>query len=426
MRDYLIKTLRMELKPALGCTEPIAIALATASAGDYFNGEIAKIELELSGNILKNAMGVGIPGTGMIGIDLAAILGAIAGKAQKGLEVLEDINQSDIDRSVKIKEKDIVTIEVSKRPEKLYIRGRIYNSEGKWVEAEIVDVHDQVTRIESDTGILFERELNKDDSVMNSDEDHIISVRAIYDFALSVDLEAVDFVLEGVKLNSALSEVGLQRDWGLKVGKSIQRSIEKGYMSDDYKNYSMMKTAAAVDARMDGSKLAAMSNSGSGDQGITAIVSVYSAWEKMNLSEEKLIRALVISNLMPIHIKRKLGRLSALCGATVAGVGAAAGIVYLLDGDFNQIVKAMNNQIGGITGLFCDGAKTSCSFKAANSIDAAFNSAFAALEGNGIRGYEGIIDDDIEKSINNMARLGNEGMRETDKMILDIMIEKTI
>lgn len=425
MREHLIKTLRMELKPALGCTEPIAIALATAAAGEYFKGEIAKIELELSGNILKNAMGVGIPGTGMIGIDLAAILGAIAGNAQKGLEVLENINQTDIEKSVKIKKKDIVAIEISKRPEKLYIRGRIYDSEGQWVEAEVVDVHDQVTRIESNTGLLFEREMGTENSLINSD-DKVITAKAIYDFAVSVDLESVDFVLEGVKLNSALSEEGLHGDWGLKVGKSLQRSIEKGYMCDDYKNYSVMMTAAAVDARMDGSKLAAMSNSGSGDQGITAIVSVYSAWEKMKLDEEKLIRALLISNLMPIHIKRKLGRLSALCGATVAGVGAAAGIVYLLDGDYDQIIKAMNNQIGGITGLFCDGAKTSCSFKVANSIDAAFNSAFAALEGNGIRGYEGIIDDDIEKSIRNMARLGNEGMYETDKMILDIMVEKTI
>ena len=424
MKDFLIRTLKEELKPALGCTEPIAIALASAYAGKYLEGSIAKIELELSGNILKNAMGVGIPGAGMIGIDIAAILGLVAGNSEKGLEVLEDINKNDVEKSIVIKEKNIVSINVSNRPEKLYIKVRLIDEEGQWVESEIIDVHDRLARIESNSGLIFEKEITTENNVAFKSEDKKTSVKAIYDFAMTVDIKEVEFVLEGVKLNLALSKEGLEGEWGLQVGKTMKKNIENGLLGDGYKTYSVMTTTAAVDARMDGSKLPAMSNSGSGDQGITAFLPVYSMWEKAKLDDEKLIRALVLSNLIPIHIKKQLGRLSALCGATVAGVGASVGIVYLMGGDYNQILKAISNQIGGITGLFCDGAKTSCSFKVANSVDAAFNSAMIALDGKGIRGYEGIVDDDIEKTIRNMAVLGNEGMKKTDEMILDIMIEK--
>jgi L-cysteine desulfidase len=425
MKDYLIRTLRQELKPAQGCTEPVAIALAAAYAAKHMTGKMKKIELELSGNMLKNAMGVGIPGTGMIGIDIAAILGVIAGKSESALEVLEAVTPEDVKKSVEMRALDMVKISISTRPEKLYIRARIISEDGHWVEAEIIDVHDQLVRITSDSETIFEKQKEEKAVHVIGNEDKQTSVKEIYDFAMSVDVEDVRFILEGVKLNKALAEDGLDKDYGLQVGKSIRRSIEKGWLTEDYKTYALMNTAAAVDARMDGSKLAAMSNSGSGDQGITAYVPVFSTWEKLGKSEDELIRALVLSNLLPIHMKKKLGRLSALCGATVAGVGASAGIVYLLGGNYDQTIQAMKNQIGGITGLFCDGAKTSCALKVANAVDASYNSALTALSGFGIQGYEGIIDEDIEKSITNMASLGNEGMRRVDEMILDIMVKKT-
>ena len=303
--------------------------------------------------------------------------------------------------------------------------GRLIAEDGSYVEAEIVNVHDRLERIASDKGEIFKLEEKKEKVVELKSEDLKTSVKEIYDFAMSVDLEEVRFVLEGVKLNGALAEDGLSKAYGLQVGRAIQRSIEKGILSNDYKNSALMNTAAAIDARMAGSKLAAMSNSGSGDQGITAFVPVISVWKKLDGNEEQLIRALVLSNLIPIHIKKQLGRLSAICGATVAGVGAAVGIVYLLGGNYDQMVMAIQNQIGGITGLFCDGAKNSCAVKAANSVDAAFNAATIALNGFGIQGYEGIVDDDVEMSIQNMAVLGSEGMKRTDEMILEIMVNKT-
>ena len=423
MKDYLIRRLKEELKPALGCTEPIAIALAAANSAKHIKGELSAIELELSGNILKNAMGVGIPGAGMTGIDIAAILGAISGNPEKGLEVLEDITSDDVEKGKLIKENDIVTVKVSERPEKLYIRARIYNQEDKWVETEIIDIHDRIVSIKSENEVFFEKVKEEEKIELESDEKEI-TVKTIYDFAMDVDIDKVRFILDAVKLNSILSEEGLKGEWGLQVGKSIKKSIEKGILQEDYKNFSLMNTAAAADARMDGSKLAAMSNSGSGNQGITATMPVYSVWLKAKKSEEKLIRALLLSNLIPIHMKKSLGRLSALCGATIAGVGASAGIVYLLGGDYDQMIKAMKNQIAGITGLFCDGAKTSCALKVASSVDCAFDAAIVALNDFGVRGFEGFNDDDIEKTIKNMARLGNEGMAKTDHMMLDIMIEK--
>jgi L-cysteine desulfidase len=426
VKDFMIRTLRQELKPALGCTEPIAIALATAHAAKHFNGELKAIELELSGNMLKNAMGVGIPGTdGKIGIDLAAVLGVVAGNADKALEALEDITKEDVDKSVEITKKDIVTINVSSRPEKLYVYGKLIAEDGSFVEAEIINVHDRLVSITSDKGVIFQLEEKEETAVEIKSEDLKTSIKDIYDFAMSVDIEEVRFVLEGMKLNVALAEDGLNKAYGLQVGRAIQSNIEKGVLSDDYKNSALMNTAAAIDARMAGSKLAAMSNSGSGDQGITAFVPVATIWKKIEGTEEQLIRALVLSNLVPIHIKKQLGRLSAICGATVAGVGAAVGTVYLLGGTYEQMLMAINNQIGGITGLFCDGAKNSCAMKAANSVDAAFNAAVTALNGFGIQGYEGIVDYDVEKSIQNMAVLGSEGMQRTDEMILEIMVNKT-
>lgn len=425
MKDKMIRTLKEELKPALGCTEPIAIALATANAARHFKGTIDHIELELSGNILKNAMGVGIPGTGMIGIEIAAALGAVAGDAGRGLEVLESITREDVQIASSLKDEGRVRIGLTTRPEKLYVLGRLVGQDGFMVEAEIVDVHDRLTRISDSNGTLFEREEESAKVLPITSETAVLDVASIIDFALTTEVADVEFILESTRLNGALAEEGLSGEWGLQVGKAIQRQMEQGVLSEDYKNFALMNTAAAIDARMDGSKLAAMSNSGSGDQGITASVPVLSAWQKIRGTDEQLIRALVLSNLIPIHIKRQLGRLSALCGATVAGVGAAVAVVYLLGGSREQMVMAMQNQIGGITGLFCDGAKNSCAVKAANSVDAAFNSAMIALNGKGIQGYEGINDRDIEKTISNMARLGNEGMKRTDEMILEIMLEKT-
>jgi len=423
IKQYYLRTLKQELKPALGCTEPIAVALATAKASEKLNRDFTHIELILSGNIIKNGMGVGIPGTGMIGIDIAAALGAFGGNSQNELEVLGDISEIILEKSKEFLKKDSIKIRLYEGSEKLYIKAILKNSQ-HISEVIIKDTHDNITCLKFDGKILFE----KKDTISNielSDTEPEMTVKEIYEFSMACPIDELNFLLEGVKLNKALSDEGLEKEMGLKVGKTMHDHMNKGILSADLKTYTTMRTAAAVDARMDGSKLPAMSNSGSGDQGITAIMSIYSAWEKLNLSQDKLLRALAIGNLIPIHVKRKLGRLSALCGGTVAGIGGAAAITYLLDGDLNAIIRAINNHIAGVSGLFCDGAKTSCALKVATSVDTAINSSLLAIENIGVRGFEGIIDDDVEKSINNMAKLGSESMIETDKMILDIMMNKS-
>jgi L-cysteine desulfidase len=416
-----LQTLKNELKPALGCTEPIAIALAVSKAKDLIKEEIKKIELEVSPNVIKNAMGVGIPGTDMIGINIAALLGFVAGNSEKGLRVLEDINENDIKKAISIKEKNIIKLNKYEGDKKLFIEARLY-CENENAVVRIENLHDTVTYISHNGVELFKE---AEEVFKNGEQkSNLLKLEDIYEFALNANVEDLKFLYDGVKLNMDLAKDGLTKDRGLKAGKTYSNNIEKGYLSKDFKNISVMNVAAAVDSRMAGSPLPAMSNSGSGDQGITAIVPVYSAWKELGLDEEHLLRALALSNLIPIHIKHSLGRLSALCGATIASIGVSVAITYMLGGDFNTMKRAINNNIGGLAGLFCDGAKNSCALKAANSVDAAFTSAFCAMDGNGVTGLEGIVDDDPQKSILNLTNLGKDSMLNVDRDILEIMIKK--
>jgi len=424
VKTVLFKDFKDELKPALGCTEPIAVALATARASEKLNRNFTHIELILSGNIIKNGMGVGIPGTGMIGIDIAAALGAFGGDSRRGLEVLANVPDSILEKSKEFIKRATMKIRLYEGDEKLYVKA-IIKSNNHLSEVIIKDTHDNVVfeRIDGEV-ILDKRNINSNNIEFSSTEPEM-SVEEIYEFSISCPLEDLEFLIEGVNLNKALSDEGLKKNMGLKVGRTMCNNMEKGILGSDLKTYTTMRTASAVDARMDGSKLPAMSNSGSGDQGITVFMSIYSAWEKLKLDHEKLLRSLSLGNLIPIHIKRKLGRLSALCGGTVAGIGSSAAITYLLGGDLKAIERAINNHIAGVSGLFCDGAKTSCALKVATSVDTAINSSLLAIDNIGVRGFEGIIDDDVEKSISNMAKLGSESMIKTDKMILEIMMNKS-
>lgn len=424
LKQYYIRTLKKELKPALGCTEPITVALATARASEKLNRNFTHIELILSGNIIKNGMGVGIPGTGMIGIDIAAVLGAFGGDSQRGLEVLENVPENILEKSKEFIKHGSIKIRLYEGDEKLYVKA-IVKSNNHLSEVIIKDIHDNVVFERIDGEVIFDNRNVNGNNIESSSEEPEMSVEEIYEFSMTCPLDDLEFLLEGVDLNKALSDEGLKKNMGLKVGRTMYNNMEKGILGSDLKTYTTMRTASAVDARMDGSKLPAMSNSGSGDQGITVFMSIYSAWQKLELDQEKLLRSLALGNLIPIHIKRKLGRLSALCGGTVAGIGSSAAITYLLGGDLKAIEMAINNHIAGVSGLFCDGAKTSCALKVATSVDTAVNSSILAIENIGVRGFEGIIDDDVEKSISNMAKLGSESMIKTDKMILEIMMNKS-
>lgn len=443
----IINLLKKEVKPALGCTEPIAVALAVATAREtitnrcknafeaghcatcsWLNKTDYKIHVEVSGNILKNGMGVGIPGTGMVGLDIAAALGAICGKSKYGLEVLKEIDADSIEAAKKIVEAGKVKITLATTDKKLFIKARILEDCGHYGEAVIADGHDNVVKITFDNFSTDEEEANE--VVQDNKPVYMpligskLTIAEIFDFVEAIAFEDIEFILDSKTLNLALAEEGLKGDYGLNVGKTILNPKFKEIFGEDFMSYAMAMTAAASDARMAGSTLPAMSNSGSGNQGITVTMPIISYALKYNISEEELARALTLAHLVAIHIKTYLGKLSALCGCVIASTGAACGLVYLRGGSYSHVCSAIKNMIGNITGMICDGAKVGCAMKVASGVSSAIQSAVLAMEGISVSEHEGIIEKDIEKTIQNLGRIGSIGMQNTDNMILNIMVCK--
>ncbi len=443
----IINLLKKEVKPALGCTEPIAVALAVATAREtitnrcknafeaghcatcsWLNKTDYKIHVEVSGNILKNGMGVGIPGTGMVGLDIAAALGAICGKSKYGLEVLKEIDADSIEAAKKIVEAGKVKITLATTDKKLFIKARILEDCGHYGEAVIADGHDNVVKITFDNFSTDEEEANE--VVQDNKPVYMpligskLTIAEIFDFVEAIAFEDIEFILDSKTLNLALAEEGLKGDYGLNVGKTILNPKFKEIFGENFMSYAMAMTAAASDARMAGSTLPAMSNSGSGNQGITVTMPIISYALKYNISEEELARALTLAHLVAIHIKTYLGKLSALCGCVIASTGAACGLVYLRGGSYSHVCSAIKNMIGNITGMICDGAKVGCAMKVASGVSSAIQSAVLAMEGISVSEHEGIIEKDIEKTIQNLGRIGSIGMQNTDNMILNIMVCK--
>lgn len=431
----IVKLVQSEVKPSLGCTEPIAVALAVAKSCEImrekgFNPE--KIEIEVSANILKNGMGVGIPGTGMIGLDIAAALAMVCGKTNYNLEVLKDINALYIEKAKEIVAEERVNISIAVTTKKLYICA-VCKSGTHTATTIIQDAHDHIVYYDFDRKIIYNdsagtsgKNLCSINSIEESNTilEHHLDVKTIWEFINEVDYKDIEFILQAAVLNKALAEEGLNKDYGLQVGKTIHSNIHKHILGYGLLTHSMAMTAAASDARMGGTLLPAMSNTGSGNQGITATVPVVAASETFSSSLEELARALMLSHLITIHIKGQLGRLSGFCGAIVASIGAASGIVYLAKGDYNQVCAAIKNMIGNMTGMVCDGAKIGCSLKVASGVSSAVQSVLLAMDNICISENDGIIDKDIEKTIKNLAHIGSTGMQQTDDLILKIMISK--
>ncbi|WP_138202934.1 serine dehydratase subunit alpha family protein [Haloimpatiens lingqiaonensis] len=422
-----IEILKSEVVPALGCTEPIAVALAAAKAKEALNSCTEFIKVFVSDNILKNGMGVGIPGTGMTGLDIAAALGAIGGNPNVELEVLKDITKQNIEDAKEMLKGGRVSVNTKDVPNKLYIEVQCVS--GKNISKAIIkDKHNNLVLVQLNEDILFQVEDEEEAEVSidnDKNKEHCVklSVEDIYDFAINCPFEDIEFILEGAKMNRKIAEEGL-KGYGLNVGKTIIDNIKKGVLSDDIQNYAMALTAAASDARMAGCMYPVMSNSGSGNQGLTVMLPVVAVAEKLNASSEKLARALVLSNLIAIHIKTYLGRLSALCGCVVASAGASCGITYLLGGQLKEINYSIKNMVGNISGMICDGAKTGCALKVSTGVSAAVQSSLLAMNNIVISEKEGIIEKDVEKTIKNIAQIGREGMLQTDKLILNIMTHK--
>ena len=441
-QQEIIDLIRSEVKPALGCTEPIAVALAVAKAVEIIKENCPgtcpdgwrrkadfKIEVEVSSNILKNGMGVGIPGTGMVGIPVAAALGAVCGESALGLEVLKNLEKEDVLRARELADTKAVKVSVADTEHLLYVKATVY-LEGASASAEvdphayavIEDDHDRIVETSFADRILMSSE-SAAATTEKGRKDLGLTVREIFDFATSAPFQDISFILEDRTLNLALAMEGLHGDYGLKVGKAI-RENQKGVFGSDFLSYAMGMTAAASDARMAGCTLPAMSNSGSGNQGITVSMPIIAYAIKYNVDDERLARALILSNLVAIHIKSYLGKLSALCGCVVASTGSACGIVYLEGGGYDQVCAAIQNMAGNITGMVCDGAKVGCAMKVASGVSCAVQSAVLALRGTCIPSTDGIIEDDVEKTIRNIGKIGSAGMKTTDQMILDIMLCK--
>lgn len=432
----IIELIRKEVKPALGCTEPIAVALAVAKAMEIIEDrcfpqtewrmkEEFSLEIAVSGNILKNGMGVGIPGTGMVGLHIAAALGAVCGHSAYGLEVLGDLDKTAIARARQLVEDNVVNIGLADTDHKLYVKANI-GYMGHCATAIIEDDHDNIVETGFDGEVLHSarKESSQKSTDHKSTLDYNLTVREIVEFASTVAYEDIEFILESRTLNLALANEGLNGRYGLKVGWAINLQDNREVFGGDFLCYAMALTAAASDARMAGCTLAAMSNSGSGNQGITVTMPVIAYSIRYGTDDVRLARALVLSHLIAIHIKGYLGKLSALCGCVIASTGSACGLVYLRGGDYEQICAAIKNMIGNITGMVCDGAKVGCAMKVASGVSSALQSAVLAREGICISEHDGIIEKDIEKTIMNLGKIGSVGMQHTDNMILDIMVCK--
>ena len=432
MKNKIIALLKQEVKPALGCTEPIAVALAVARSCELLRSisqEPELIDVKVSNNILKNGMGVGIPGTDTVGLHIAAALGCTCGKSKYRLEVLKDVTDESVFKAREMVSTRKVTISLAETSEKLYVYAEVSERQGSHKAVAIISGnHDSIIHEELDGKIInsIENSSCNDPSgdLLEHDFARNITIEQILDFATGTPLEDLEFIMESVTLNKALVDEGLRNKYGLQVGRTLLAPINKVVYGDTYLTYAMAYTAAASDARMAGSTLPAMSNSGSGNQGITATVPVIAIAEKLGAGHEELARALVISHLVAIHIKGHLGRLSALCGCVVASTGSACGIVYLRKGGYEQMCAAIKNMIGNITGMVCDGAKVGCALKVASGVASALQSAVLALDGICISSNDGIIEEDIEKTIANLGKIGSIGMQSTDEMILEIMVCK--
>jgi L-cysteine desulfidase len=424
-RDQIIRLIQREVVPAIGCTEPIAVALCVARATEALGCKPTRIEAHLSANILKNAMGVGIPGTGMIGLPIAIALGALIGKSEYQLEVLRDLTPEALKEGKQMIASDAILIGLKPNiEEKLYIEITC-RVEGHRATAIISGGHTTFIYIARDGEVELDHRASATGGEAEDEGEPTLSLRKVYDFAVNSPLDELRFILESKRLNKAAAEHSFQGNYGHRLGRLLQQSAcEKDLLGQNTFQRILSYTCAACDARMGGAMVPVMSNSGSGNQGIAATLPVVVYAEEHAKSEEEQIRALTLSHLTAIYIKQSLGKLSALCGCIVAATGSSCGITYLMGGTYEQITFAVKNMIANLTGMLCDGAKPSCALKLTSGVSTAVLSAMLAMEHECVTSVEGIIDDDVDKSIRNLTMIGKYAMSETDRMVLDIMTHK--
>lgn len=422
-REQIIALIKREVVPAIGCTEPIAVALCVAKATETLGCHPENIKVFLSANILKNAMGVGIPGTDMIGLPIAVALGALIGKSEYQLEVLKDSNPEAVEAGKKMIESQCIDFALKENiEEKLYIEAVCTHGNDS-ATAIISGGHTNFVYISRNQDVLLD---NRTPASAEAQAAHVeLTLRKVFDFATTAPLEEIEFILEARRLNKNAAERSFQGKYGHELGRMLRNSqTERNIMGNNTFTHILSYTSAACDARMAGAMIPVMSNSGSGNQGIAATLPVVVYAEDNHNSEEELTRALILSHLTAIYIKQSLGRLSALCGCVVAATGSSCGITYLMGGGYQQVMYAVQNMIATLTGMICDGAKPSCALKLTSGVSTAVMSAIMAMEQKCVTAVEGIIEENVNQSIRNLTKIGSEGMNETDKLVLDIMTHK--
>lgn len=409
--------------PAIGCTEPMAVALCTAKAATVLGCCPEKINVLLSPNMLKNAMGVGIPGTGMIGLPIAVSLGALIGKPEYELEVLKDLTPETLEQGKRFIEDADIDIKLKEgNVDKLYIE--VMCRAGEHAATAIISgSHTHFVFVDRDGEVVLDNR-GSNGGANEGDDDVQLDFRLVYDFATTAPLDEISFILKTKEYNIKAAELSIKGNYGHCLGKTMDRPLSHGIFGDSIFSHIISRTASACDARMGGAMIPVMSNSGSGNQGICATnpVAVY-ALENEN-TEEELIRALMLSHLTAIYIKQSLGKLSALCGCVVASIGSSCGITYLMGGDYQRICNAVKNMVANLTGMICDGAKPSCALKISSGVSTALLSALLSMEGKCVTSAEGIVDDNVDKCIHNLTSIGADAMRATDDMVLSIMTHK--
>lgn len=420
-----IRAVQEEVKPALGCTEPVSLALACAIAAEQLGTEVTKIEAWVSPNLMKNGLGVTVPGTGMVGLPIAAALGAIGGNAQAGLEVLKDATPEALARAKALLEAGLVQVKLQEPcDEILYSRACVYAGEASAM-VTIAGGHTRVVEVVCRGETRFT--LDEPQGEVNDDPLSVLSdttLAQIVAFAEQVPFGAIRFILQAGELNDALSREGLSGKWGLHIGATLTKQRSRGWLAQDVGSDIVIRTSAASDARMGGATLPAMSNSGSGNQGIAATMPVVVVAEHVQADQERLARALMLSHLSAIYIHHQLPRLSALCAATTAAMGAAAGMAWLMGGGYQTIAMAIGSMIGDVSGMICDGASNSCAMKVSTSVGSAWKAVMMALDETAVTGNEGIVAHDVEESIANLCALACRSMQATDRQIIEIMASK--
>lgn len=418
-QDQLIELIQDQIRPAVGCTEPGAAAYAAAVAAHTLGAEPERLTVAVSRNILKNAMGVGIPGTDMIGLPIAVALGALCGDAEKGLAVLRNVSEQDVARAQQLVDAQRVHISLSDTEQKLYIDVLAETGEHS-ARTVIAGMHTNIVCIEKD-GKSIRAQGNAEEQSAGA-AGMAITLQEIDEFVRSVPWEKLSFLQECIDMNTAIAQDGLSHDYGMSIGKSYHECLAE---NNSEEHYALAYTCAAADARMGGSTLPVMSSCGSGNQGLTATLPVIAVARKRGLCQEELLRALSYSLLVTIHVKQHLGKLSALCACSVgASIGTACALTYMNGGTMQQIGHCIDNVVADVSGVICDGAKAGCSLKIATGVSSAFRSSMLVLKNHSVSVLDGIVGHDPEASVDNLANLCNAGMLDTDRVILDMLVNK--